>query len=343
VIVFQAVRHAREVLARHFEEIEVYAVALGAKPGAVVEEEWLEPTTAAGTAKHDLSAKPNDPTPIAIPAAPVPADSQENLRWSERTSAARSSGSHPTHPLPAQGKAKLPDVLDQETVDELKLDPDTLVPHDGAETDSAKANPPDYTESPTPQNMPVIGAPDLYKRPPLVAKKKTTKAEAPAAPPPPPPPDKPRQTSRALPKAKREDPTLPDLPPDEVVKLAQSIKPEPLRPISGQIPGTSAPPPELPLLDTDGCTIAFSSFAHFRAHYETTMMHGGIIVRADPMMVGQQRALVLRIGQYEESYSLVGRVAFNGKDGSVGFMIESFLNHRPFLEGLAQRTEAAAR
>jgi hypothetical protein len=236
------------------------------------------------------------------------------------------------------------DGIDLETVDEMPLDPDTLVPIDSAEGPPAKKNPPDYTETPTPQNMPVIGAPDLYKRPPLVLKGKKMKPTEPIPTPvprvmtPPPPaartPSKPR-----IPK--REDPTLPDLPPDEAAKLYAGIKAEPVRALSTlQLQPVSI---ELPVLEPDGVTIAFTTLAHFRAHYETTMMHGGLIARAGPHIVGQQRSLILSIVQIEERYSLVARVAFNGKDGSVGFMIESFLSHRPYLEALSQRTEIAAR
>jgi hypothetical protein len=335
VIVFQPTRAVRDVLLRHLDEIEVYAVALGADPSmhknGTVEESWLESTTAAGGGKRLRTPKPSselEVTPVDQ-APPVAAIAQ-------------------IPPLGSEG-------LDLETVDEMPIDPDTLVPHEGAESDDAKKTPPDYTESPTPQNMPVIGAPDLYKRPPLVkgpakkAKPASSKhtplpndaAAAPGNPtvplstPPPPPSDK-RVGSRA----KREDPTIPDLPHDELARIQASIKAEPVRMPLLPSPSASA---ELPSLEPDACTVLFMTHAHFRAHYETTMMHGGIIVRADPMVVGQQRALVLRIAGLEEQYSLVGRVAFNGKDGSVGFMIESFLHHRPLLEALANRSEAAAR
>lgn len=349
VIVFHAPRAVRDTLARHLDEIEVFAVALRDKQnGAQVEEEWLEATTTAGAGRRMSSAKPSEaePTPVVEVG---PAGSNLNLRWTERTSAKPQS---PTElqqipPLGSEG-------LDLETVDELPLDPDTLVPVEEAAGAPAKKYPPDYQDAPTPQNMPVIGAPDLYKRPPLVVKgkKKPSSGQAPPIDPPP-LAAMPAQTAPILPEAqkrtpsrprpvKREDPTIPDLPHDDLARIQASIRPEPVR---LPTPSLGAPPAdvELPVLEIDGCTVVFATQPHFRAHYETTMMHGGIIVRADPMLVGQQRALILRIAKVDEGYSLVGRVAFNGKDGSVGFMIESFLHHRPMLEAIANRTAAAAR
>lgn len=333
VIVFNATRPARETLMQHLDEVEVYAVAIGGAGEAV--EEWLDPTTSGGTAKVrlDHTAKIEDLTPLAFPVVElgVPVKQAIDLET--------------VHEMPVigarLGEASRPAATSQSWP---IVDPDTLVPIDDAERAPAKKNPPDYADTPTPQNMPVIGAPDLYKRPPLVVKGKKTKpadpvpTPAPRAMTPPPPaartPSKPR-----IPK--REDPTLPDLPPDEAARLHASIKAEPVRALSTlQMPVVQV---ELPVLEPDGMTIAFTTLAHFRAHYESTMMHGGIIARAGPHIVGQQRSLILSIVQIEERYSLVGRVAFNGKDGSVGFMIESFLSHRPYLEALSQRTEFVLR
>lgn len=301
VIVFHAAKAVRDVLIRHLDEIEVYALALGS----------------------DANAR-------ALAEANTP-------------------------PLGSES-------VDLETVDEIPIDPDTLVPHDGAESEQAKQYPPDYTESPTPQNMPVIGAPDLYKRPPLLVKgvaKKKTPVPAPPAVTPPPIPGEPRSNRGAVGpdpviravSAVPQAPLTMQLPvvqatpaPARGASRAKNLPREdatlsdtPLEPIRLPIPSPSASA-ELPVLEGDRCTVVFATQASFRAHYETTMMHGGIIVRAEPMIVGQQCALVLRVLSVDEHYSLIGRVAFNGKDGSVGFMIESFLHHRPMLEALANRS-----
>ncbi len=98
---------------------------------------------------------------------------------------------------------------------------------------------------------------------------------------------------------------------------------------------TPTPAPVLPVLERDGCTVRFQDYAAFVEQYASHLVHGGLVVAADPMTVGTQRMLVLAIPD-KGDYTVSARVVFN-QPGVVGFMVDSFGLHRERLKALADR------
>jgi hypothetical protein len=90
----------------------------------------------------------------------------------------------------------------------------------------------------------------------------------------------------------------------------------------------------VPRLERDGYTVRFGSRASYRAQHDSHLEHGGLVVRAPPMKVGEQKMLVLDVPGCDR-YTVSARVVFN-QPGQVGFMLDSFSLHRDRLRRMAE-------
>jgi hypothetical protein len=90
---------------------------------------------------------------------------------------------------------------------------------------------------------------------------------------------------------------------------------------------------ELPLLESDGVTLRFSSIHQYKAQHKANIAHGGIIARSGPIPIGTQKFIGILIPG-KDRYTVSARVTFIGA-GTVGFGIDSFPIHRAQLKAFA--------
>ncbi len=88
-----------------------------------------------------------------------------------------------------------------------------------------------------------------------------------------------------------------------------------------------------PTLEADGFTVRFRNLAQFRAQCSGNLVHGGLVVAHEPLPVGNQRMLKLRVPDRPD-YTVSARVVFN-QPGAVGFMVDSIQLHRERLQQMA--------
>ena len=91
---------------------------------------------------------------------------------------------------------------------------------------------------------------------------------------------------------------------------------------------------ELPLLESDGFTVSFTSAGAYRFQYQSHIRHGGLVLQALPLPVGTQRMLSLAVPNVG-TYTVSARVIFHTK-GKLGFMLDSFGVHRERLAAMAK-------
>jgi len=121
---------------------------------------------------------------------------------------------------------------------------------------------------------------------------------------------------------------LPAAAPAAPAPAATSPEPEPL-----EVEGDPVPTTDLPSLERDGFTVNFESVEAYKAQFEHSLKHGGLVVSADALAIGTQRMLALKVPG-ADVYTVSARVVFY-ETGKLGFMLDSFALHRNRLQGLA--------
>ncbi|MEL7367765.1 MAG: hypothetical protein AAFN74_02550 [Myxococcota bacterium] len=107
--------------------------------------------------------------------------------------------------------------------------------------------------------------------------------------------------------------------------------------VSDATPPLEAPGPEdlrLPTLESDGHTVRFRSIETYKEQFSSHIVHGGLVVRAEPLPIGTQRMLSLVVPG-AGTYALSARVIFHTV-GKLGFMVDSFSVHRGRLTAMAE-------
>lgn len=116
----------------------------------------------------------------------------------------------------------------------------------------------------------------------------------------------------------------------EVPAATSNSEPEPS---ALEVEGDPVPTTDLPSLERDGFTVNFESVEAYKAQFEHSLKHGGLVVSADALAIGTQRMLALKVPG-ADVYTVSARVVFY-ETGKLGFMLDSFALHRNRLQGLA--------
>ncbi len=147
----------------------------------------------------------------------------------------------------------------------------------------------------------------------------------------------PRVVDSAAPPASAQTPAAPAPASVEMPQAASSAPPPASaaspEPESLEVEGDPVPTTDLPSLERDGFTVNFDSVEAYKAQFEHSLKHGGLVVSADALAIGTQRMLALKVPG-ADVYTVSARVVFY-ETGKLGFMLDSFALHRSRLQGLA--------